>query len=1298
MKTENAAPRLVTRLNSFILIGVFIILAAVVAVPFYTARSSALPAQGSSQPGIQLREPARVATSNSTTLARWSTFPLPLPVPFSSLVTVATYASDCTTAKTLFNLADTDKTVCAKVTGALPGWRIIWSNANQVAVQNNLITSDPQTSTFTLTSASSVGDWRVIVFEPFGGSVQKVTSFTVIDAANPVADLGINKSPVSNQAAAGSQVIFAVQVTNNGPSTAVNAQFSDAVPANTTFVSVAQVTGPVFTCTNPTAGTTGTTTCTIATLDKGAVATFIATYKVDGSATPGTQISNTANISSGTPDANNLNNASTAFVTVAAAPCVLTCPSNITQGVDSGQAGAIVNYSTPTSTGACGQPSIGENGEPIPVISCSPASGSFFPVGTTTVGCFAQTGDACTFQVTIDNPGGLSITLNGANPFALECGTEFNDPGASAVNGAGRSVPVTVTLPQGFNPVAPAVGSYTLTYTATEGLNSVSTTRTVNVSDSAGPVITIAGPNPMTVSCGQTFIDPGVSANDACEGAKPVTSSGTVDTNTPGTYTITYTASDSANHTTTATRTVIVEAGGGTAPPRITLIGDPQMLVECGSFTDPGATAVVPCGGSVPVTTSGTVDAHTPGTYTIIYTACVEDTPGHCDPARTSTVERTVIVKDTTAPTITVNGTNPLQVECHGTFTDPGATAHDACAGDFAATASGTVDPNTVGSYTITYNATDPSGNAATPVTRTVNVVDTTPPTITINGDNPMTVECHTSFTDPGATANDSCAGPVSVTASGSVNANAVGTYTITYSATDGPNTATATRTVQVVDTTKPTLTLSGANPMTIECHTGFTDPGATASDTCAGDLTGAIVVSGSVNPNAFGDYTLTYSVSDGSNTQTATRIVHVVDTTPPTITVNGANPMTVECHTSFTDPGATAHDNCSPDFAAIPTGSVNPDVVGTYTITYNASDTAGNPATPVTRTVIVQDTTKPVITLNGANPQYVECHTSYTELGAKANDSCAGVFDATPSGSVNANVVGTYTITYNATDPSGNAATPVTRTVNVVDTKAPTIALNGANPMTVECHTSFTDPGATAHDNCSADFAATASGTVNANAVGSYTITYNAHDPSGNNAAAVTRTVNVVDTTAPTVTAPAGTSAYSHINCQAQIPNVLPQVVASDSCGSVTLQQSPAAGTLVGIGPHTITVTATDPSGNHSSATTTFTVVAAPAFSVSVNPTTAHRGSNVILSAAFDNCATTAQTVTLKAREKSPCDEAEFATIGPFTLQPGQHGSTSFPFHIPSNACTGQYTLTVDWYVGGIKIGTTTAQLTVIP
>jgi uncharacterized repeat protein (TIGR01451 family) len=647
---------------------------------------------------------------------------------------VDTFAGNCTTPKTVYNIRDTDLTVCAKFTNAVPGWRVIWSNAHGVAVQTSTITAANSSATFTLTTSSSLGDWRVIIFEPLGGTVQAVTNFTVVDADNPKVDLTVSKGAISATASAGGQAIFSLQVTNNGPSSASAVQLSDDVPANTTFVSFDQLAGPVFNCTSPNVGETGSTVCTITSLARGETAFFIATYQI-GTVANGTVISNTATVSSSTeevinPDSDN--NTSTATVDVLNTPCQLSTQENITVSADTGQAGAVVTYATPTGTGDCGTTTTGENGETIPAISCNPASGSFFPVGTTTVICAAQTGAVTSFLVTVDNPGALSISLNGAATVTLECGQRYGDPGASAINGSGQSIDATATYSGGFDPDAPAVGSYTATYSATEGANSVSTTRTINVTDTEGPAITVDGANPYRIQQGSCspFVDPGVSAFDSCAGQKPVTSSisgpggaTSVNTAVAGTYTVTYTATDGTNQS-TATRTVIVgtfpedevdQPGTSNVPPTLTLNGDAQITLECGSgFTDPGATATV-CGNPVTVTTSGTVNPNAPGTYTITYSATAN--------GFTTEATRVVTVQDTVAPVITLNGANPMTVGFGTVFTDPGATASDGCAGDLTSSivVTGSVDTNTVGFYALTYTVSDPSGHSDTKV-RTVEV------------------------------------------------------------------------------------------------------------------------------------------------------------------------------------------------------------------------------------------------------------------------------------------------------------------------------------------------------------------------------------------------------------------------------------------------------------------------------------------------------------------------------------------------------------------------------------------------
>src|SRR5262249_56088118 len=95
-------------------------------------------------------------------------------------------------------------------------------------------------------------------------------------------------------------------------------------------------------------------------------------------------------------------------------------------------------------------------------------------------------------------------------------------------------------------------------------------------------------------------------------------------------------------------------------------------------------------------------------------------------------------------------------------------------------------------------------------------------------------------------------------------------------------------------------------------------------------------------------------------------------------------------------------------------------------------------------------------------------------------------------------------------------------------------------------------------------------------------------------NSASCTTTFTVNDTTPPSVSCPAGTSASADGTCQGVVPNVLGGVTVSDNCSGaaqITVSQSPAAGTLVGLGPHTITVTAGGGGNNSAGCTTAFTV-----------------------------------------------------------------------------------------------------------
>ena len=150
-----------------------------------------------------------------------------------------------------------------------------------------------------------------------------------------------------------------------------------------------------------------------------------------------------------------------------------------------------------------------------------------------------------------------------------------------------------------------------------------------------------------------------------------------------------------------------------------------------------------------------------------------------------------------------------------------------------------------------------------------------------------------------------------------------------------------------------------------------YTDAGASASDILDGSLTGSVTSVSTVNTDAVGSYSVTYSVSDANGNAAASvvRTVSVVDTTKPVITLVGNATETVEAKGTYTDAGASASDILDGNLTGSVTSvsTVNTDAIGSYTVTYSVSDANGNAAAdPVVRTVNVVDTTKPVITLGG--------------------------------------------------------------------------------------------------------------------------------------------------------------------------------------------------------------------------------------------------------------------------------------------------------------------------------------------
>ena len=166
--------------------------------------------------------------------------------------------------------------------------------------------------------------------------------------------------------------------------------------------------------------------------------------------------------------------------------------------------------------------------------------------------------------------------------------------------------------------------------------------------------------------------------------------------------------------------------------------------------------------------------------------------------------------------------------------------------------------------------------------------------------------------------------------------------------------------------------------------------------DNIDGDITAHIITVNPVDTSLVGTYSVTYNVSDAAGNAAAevTRTVNVTaDVTAPVITLLGSTPVNVELGATYTDAGATATDNIDGDITAniITVNPVDTDLVGTYSVTYNVSDAAGNAAAEVSRTVnVTADATPPVITLLGSTTRSMwNWAETYTDAGATAAGQC---------------------------------------------------------------------------------------------------------------------------------------------------------------------------------------------------------------------------------------------------------------------------------------------------------------------
>lgn len=306
--------------------------------------------------------------------------------------------------------------------------------------------------------------------------------------------------------------------------------------------------------------------------------------------------------------------------------------------------------------------------------------------------------------------------------------------------------------------------------------------------------------------------------------------------------------------------------------------------------------------------------------------------------------------------------------------------------------------------------------------------IDKTAPTITVNE---FEEEFYIGETAPiiSATCKDDVDETCLVTTPNYPDLSVHGEHIITFRAVDSSgNTEIITITVNAIDRAEYIAISIEDHNTTVELGSIYVFPVITCqsseSSVCTIEVPLTLDTT-SLNPE------LTYVVTgtdDLENSRVTHITVEVVDTTNPVVALIGDTTLSVELGSAWTDPGVTTTDLQSVNV----TEDIAPDtnIVGEYIITYTATDASGNIST-VTRTVIVEDTTDPLITLVGDATYNITTTEGTTWVDPGVNTTDLQIVTVTQDITPDYTNPGTYLVTYTATDAAGNTAT-ISRTVTV--------------------------------------------------------------------------------------------------------------------------------------------------------------------------------------------------------------------------------------------------------------------------
>ena len=430
-----------------------------------------------------------------------------------------------------------------------------------------------------------------------------------------------------------------------------------------------------------------------------------------------------------------------------------------------------------------------------------------------------------------------------------------------------------------------------------------------------------------------------------------------------------------------------------------------------------------------------------------------------------------------------------------------------------------------------------------------------------------------------------------------------VGITTVTYTVQDqtGNTSTPCSFTVTVTDTQLPTITAPA--PITVSndagvCAASGVVPGVpVTADNCSV----ASVANNAPAVFPLGPTTVIWTVTDGAgNAATATQTVTVIDNELPialckSITVNLDFSGNANITAAQIDNGST--DNCGIASLNVAPNTFNSSNIGGNIVTLTVTDNSGNVST-CSSTVTVLDNNAPIALCKDVTVQLGAAGTviitgATVDNGSNDPDGIASLVVA--PNSFNCSNIGANAVVLTVTDNAGKIST-CNSIVTVVDNLLPTISCPGNINVN-------TDPGICGAvvnyltpvglDNCSGPVTSqtTGLGAGSTFPIGTTTNTFLVTDGSGNTATC-SFTVTVTDNEKPVITLPAPPIVNANAGCQAPIPAIAATI--SDNCtplGSLVISQAPAAGTMIGLGITTVTITATDLTGNTISSNINVTV-----------------------------------------------------------------------------------------------------------